>query len=49
MTRRWPNASYVEDTDGTAALAQRVFDTRLWRPDQPLRVVLIGTDFEVRV
>ncbi|WP_076863431.1 methylated-DNA--[protein]-cysteine S-methyltransferase [Bradyrhizobium mercantei] len=49
MKRRWPNAIYVEDTDGTTALAQRVFDTRLWRADQPLRVVLIGTDFEVRV
>ena len=22
---------------------------KLWRPDRPLRVVLIGTDFEVRV
>ena len=49
MRSRWPNAVYVEDFDGTAALAQRIFDTRLWRPDQPLRVVLIGTDFEVRV
>ncbi|MES5484362.1 bifunctional helix-turn-helix domain-containing protein/methylated-DNA--[protein]-cysteine S-methyltransferase [Bradyrhizobium sp. INPA03-11B] len=49
MKRRWPNATYVEDTDGTTAMAQRVFDTRLWRADQPLRVVLIGTDFEVRV
>jgi AraC family transcriptional regulator of adaptative response/methylated-DNA-[protein]-cysteine methyltransferase len=49
MRSRWPNATYVEDFDGTAALAQRIFDTRLWRPDQPLRVVLIGTDFEVRV
>ena len=49
MKRRSPNATYVEDHDGTAALAQRIFDTRLWRPDQPLRVVLIGTDFEVRV
>ncbi|PAY09353.1 6-O-methylguanine DNA methyltransferase [Bradyrhizobium sp. UFLA03-84] len=49
MKRRWPNATYVEDTDGTTALAQRVFDTRLWRADQPLRVVLIGSDFEVRV
>ena len=49
MKRRWPNATYVEDRDGTASLAQRIFDTRLWRPDQPLRVVLIGTDFEVRV
>jgi AraC family transcriptional regulator, regulatory protein of adaptative response / methylated-DNA-[protein]-cysteine methyltransferase len=49
MRSRWLNAVYVEDRDGTAALAQRIFDTRLWRPDQPLRVVLIGTDFEVRV
>jgi AraC family transcriptional regulator of adaptative response/methylated-DNA-[protein]-cysteine methyltransferase len=49
MRRRWPNATYVEDTENTTAIAQRIFDTRLWRPDQPLRVVLIGTDFEVRV
>ena len=27
----------------------RIFDPKLWRPDRPLRVVLIGTDFEVRV
>ena len=49
MTRRWPNATYIEDSAGTAPLASRVFNTKLWRPDQPLRVVLIGTDFEVRV
>ncbi len=49
MQRRWPRATYVEDRAGTAALAQRVFDTKMWRADQPLRVVLIGTDFEVRV
>ena len=49
MQRRWPNATYVEDQAGTAPLAQRVFDTKLWCPEQPLRVILIGTDFEVRV
>src|SRR5467141_4977444 len=49
MQRRWPRATYVEDHAGTVALAQRIFDTKLWRADQPLRVVLIGTDFEVRV
>ena len=27
----------------------RIFEPGLWRADQPLRVVLIGTDFEVRV
>jgi AraC family transcriptional regulator of adaptative response/methylated-DNA-[protein]-cysteine methyltransferase len=49
MKARWPNAAYVEDYIGTAPLAQRIFDTKMWRADQPLRVVLIGTDFEVRV
>src|SRR5207248_11490676 len=49
MQRRWPRANYLEDPGGTAELARRIFDTKLWRPDQPLRVVLIGTDFEVRV
>ncbi|MEA2952238.1 MAG: AraC family transcriptional regulator [Alphaproteobacteria bacterium] len=49
MRARWPKARYVEDTETTAPLAQRIFDSKLWRPEQPLRVVLIGTDFEVRV
>jgi AraC family transcriptional regulator of adaptative response/methylated-DNA-[protein]-cysteine methyltransferase len=49
MQRRWPRATYVADDAGTAALAARVFDPALWRADRPLRVTLIGTDFEVRV
>lgn len=49
LRRRWPKATYVEDTAATAPLAQRIFDPELWRPDRPLRVVMIGTDFEVRV
>jgi len=49
MRRRWPKAKYAEDAARTAPLAQRIFDRKLWRPDRPLRVVLIGTDFEVRV
>src|SRR6266545_6784248 len=49
MRQRWPNATYVEDVPRTAALARRIFDPKLWRADRPLRVILIGTDFEVRV
>jgi AraC family transcriptional regulator of adaptative response/methylated-DNA-[protein]-cysteine methyltransferase len=49
MRARWPKARYVHDAQATAPLAQRVFDSKLWRPEQPLRIVLIGTDFEVRV
>jgi AraC family transcriptional regulator, regulatory protein of adaptative response / methylated-DNA-[protein]-cysteine methyltransferase len=49
MRRRWPKAAYAEDSALTAPMAQRIFDRKLWRPDRPLRVVLLGTDFEVRV
>lgn len=49
MQQRWPLATYIEDPAMTGALAQRIFDPSHWCAEQPLRVVLIGTDFEVRV
>jgi AraC family transcriptional regulator of adaptative response/methylated-DNA-[protein]-cysteine methyltransferase len=49
MRSRWPKAKYVEDFAATAPTARRIFDSAMWKPNQPLRVVLIGTDFEVRV
>ena len=49
MTGRWPQAGYVEDMGATAPYAARIFDPANWRPDRPLRVVLIGTDFQVSV
>jgi AraC family transcriptional regulator of adaptative response/methylated-DNA-[protein]-cysteine methyltransferase len=49
MKRRWPRASYVADAARTAPIAQRIFDPSQWREERPLRVVLIGTDWEVRV
>jgi AraC family transcriptional regulator, regulatory protein of adaptative response / methylated-DNA-[protein]-cysteine methyltransferase len=49
MQSRWPEANIVEDRARTAKLARRIFDPKLWRADRPLRVVLIGTDFELRV
>jgi len=49
MRSRWPKARYVVDDERTARMAQRIFDPSSWRQDRPLRVVLIGTDFEVRV
>ncbi len=49
MRGRWPRAEFREDGPGTAALARRVFEPKLWQRDHPLRVVMIGTDFEVRV
>jgi AraC family transcriptional regulator of adaptative response/methylated-DNA-[protein]-cysteine methyltransferase len=49
MMRRWPGARFREDMALTAPAVRRAFDQVLWRPDQPLRIVLIGSDFEVRV
>src|SRR6476660_7782967 len=43
MRRRWPKAKVVEDSARTAPLTARIFDRKLWRPEQPLRVMLIGT------
>ncbi|MBO9629544.1 methylated-DNA--[protein]-cysteine S-methyltransferase [Shinella sp. WSJ-2] len=49
MSSRWPNAHYVEDSEATAAYAARIFDPTRWDPKAPLRIVLIGSDFQVRV
>lgn len=49
MTSRWPQARFVEDAAATAPTARRIFDSACWSKDTPLRVHLIGTDFEVRV
>lgn len=49
MCSRWPNARFVEDAGATASYAARIFDPQRWRGEEPLRVVLIGTDFQVRV
>jgi AraC family transcriptional regulator of adaptative response/methylated-DNA-[protein]-cysteine methyltransferase len=49
MAQRWPKANYVEDVAATMPYASRIFEPQAWRCDQPLRVVLLGTDFQVRV
>jgi AraC family transcriptional regulator of adaptative response/methylated-DNA-[protein]-cysteine methyltransferase len=49
MSGRWPNAAYVEDMAATALYAARIFDPARWRAEEPLRVVLIGSDFQLRV
>jgi AraC family transcriptional regulator of adaptative response/methylated-DNA-[protein]-cysteine methyltransferase len=49
MVSRWPNARFVEDLAATAPYAARIFDPGRWRSDEPLRIVMIGTDFQIRV
>lgn len=49
MVRRWPGARLVQDQDATEPYVGRIFSPEQWRADQPLRIVMIGTDFQVRV
>jgi AraC family transcriptional regulator, regulatory protein of adaptative response / methylated-DNA-[protein]-cysteine methyltransferase len=49
MQRRWPRAKFVANADATAPYVARAFDPNQWQPETPLRIVLIGTDFELRV
>lgn len=49
MTRRWPGARLTQDQEATASYVGRVFSPEQWRADRPLRIVMIGTDFQVRV
>lgn len=49
MMRRWPKARFVAAPDRTAPFARLVFNPADWCRERPVRLVLIGTDFEVRV
>jgi AraC family transcriptional regulator, regulatory protein of adaptative response / methylated-DNA-[protein]-cysteine methyltransferase len=49
LANRWPNAKFIRDDAAIAPLAARIFNPERWSAEQPVRVVLIGTDFEVKV
>ncbi len=49
LARRWPNARFRRDDARVAPVIAHVFDPSRWSAERPVRVVLIGTDFEVRV
>jgi AraC family transcriptional regulator, regulatory protein of adaptative response / methylated-DNA-[protein]-cysteine methyltransferase len=49
MAGRWPNAAYVENSAATAPVAAQIFGDQKWQANAPLRVTMIGTDFEIRV
>ena len=47
MTSRWPNAQYTEDSARTAPYVARVFGNIT--DNQPIRITMIGSDFEISV
>jgi AraC family transcriptional regulator of adaptative response/methylated-DNA-[protein]-cysteine methyltransferase len=46
MTRRWPNATFIENAAKTAPSVAQIFAAN---HEQPVRVTLIGSDFEISV
>jgi AraC family transcriptional regulator of adaptative response/methylated-DNA-[protein]-cysteine methyltransferase len=49
LANRWPNARFSRDDARIAPLVAGIFEPSRWSAEQPVRVVLIGTDFEVKV
>ncbi len=49
MIARWPAANFRLDEQVTCHHALQVFQPGKWRKDKPIRLVLIGSDFEVKV
>ncbi len=49
LANRWPSASFERNDQLVAPIALRIFDPTLWNPKQPVRLIMIGSDFEVKV
>ncbi|WP_323015116.1 methylated-DNA--[protein]-cysteine S-methyltransferase [Devosia sp.] len=49
LANRWPNARFTRNDARVAPLIAHAFDPARWSAEHPVRVVLIGTDFEVQV
>lgn len=49
LANRWPNARFVRDDVKVAPMVEAIFNPMRWSAEQPVRVVMIGTNFEVQV
>ncbi len=49
LSRRWPAARISHTPEFTQPIVDVIFDPARWSVSDPVRLVMIGTDFEVRV
>jgi AraC family transcriptional regulator of adaptative response/methylated-DNA-[protein]-cysteine methyltransferase len=49
FARYWPEAERIYDAEGTAGIARRAFRFALAQPGEPPRLLLRGTNFEIKV
>jgi AraC family transcriptional regulator of adaptative response/methylated-DNA-[protein]-cysteine methyltransferase len=45
----WENARRIENLAGTRALVSRIFDPSMWRRSNPVPVMVVGTNFQIKV
>lgn len=49
LSRRWPGARLSHAPEKTQLFIDVIFDPGRWSAEEPVRLIMIGTDFEVRV
>ncbi|VAW20490.1 ADA regulatory protein / Methylated-DNA--protein-cysteine methyltransferase [hydrothermal vent metagenome] len=49
LAKRWPGAIFERNDQLVAPISRRIFDPGLWDPGQPVRLIMIGSDFEIKV
>lgn len=49
MQSRWPNADFIHSPNHITPYKDQVFNYQKWSAENPIKIVLIGTDFEIRV
>lgn len=49
LRQAWPGAAILKDPDGTKEAAERIFGRKGKRPGAPMRAVVRGTGFQVKV
>jgi len=49
LHRQWPNARITENTAITRGTVESIFNRGSWQTDKPFRLVLKGTNFQIKV
>ncbi|MCF6343479.1 MAG: methylated-DNA--[protein]-cysteine S-methyltransferase [Devosiaceae bacterium] len=48
MANRWPKAKFERNDLQIAPYATKIFDKNKWKKSDPIKIIFIGTDFEIR-
>jgi AraC family transcriptional regulator of adaptative response/methylated-DNA-[protein]-cysteine methyltransferase len=49
LHHQWPNARVTENTGITRGIVESIFNRESWQADKPFRLILKGTNFQIKV